>query len=418
MFRILLLAFTASLFSFPTFAQDEFHYYLYGSSEQKGILNKEGVPLTDCIYHYIGSCSEGLIPVRLDDKYSFIDTLGKAIFPFRYDYADEFKDGTAIVCMGDKYGLIDRKGAYLIEPLYDGFVRIADKKNQFVVERYNKSGIIDSRNQILVPLEYEVIYAFEKGNAVAKKNGLHGLIDTKGNVLIDFQYPFLSTCVNGYSVTYSMEENGKKGLMDMKKRILIPADYKRLYAAEDGFVYGVGQDGYKDVVWDKKGKPIIGEGYDKVERFSEGFFLVVKDSKSGFLDKSGKVVIPLIYEEAKPFSEGLAAVLKDGYWGFIDKKGATAIDFKFVGVVEGFYKGYASYGKRATSSGAHYTSDLWGIIDKKGNIVLENKYYNAGIQFDGKFVVESGGKTYLLDKSTNVIRELMHEQRPVMMMGD
>ncbi|MFD2554833.1 WG repeat-containing protein [Sphingobacterium tabacisoli] len=416
MFRFLVTLFIGILCSLQSFAQEEFRYYSYGSNEKMGLLNKDGVPLTERIYSYIGGYSEGTILVKLEEEYLFIDTLGKEVLPFRYDYAEKFKDGSAIVCIGDRFGVIDRQGNYLLPLEYTSLDRVSDKANVFVAAKNDKEGLIDFKGRRVLPFDYDNIFSFEQGNAVAKKNGLRGLINSDGHILLDFRYLELGNCLNGVSLTYSMENNAKYGLMDLKQKVLVEPLYRYLYAAEDGFVYGIERDGGEELVWDKKGKPIITGGYDNVERISEGLFLVEKGGKNGFVDRRGKLVIPLIYDAARSFSEGLAPVLKDGYWGFIDKKGNTVIDFKFVGVMEGFYNGYAGYGKRSYSSGAHYTSDLWGIINKKGELILENKYYRASIEPDGKFVVEFDGKTFLMDQSGKIICELLHEERPVMVM--
>ncbi len=65
--------------------------------------------------------------------------------------------------------------------------------------------------------------------------------------------------------------------------------------------------------------------YDFVQSFHEGFAMVMKDGKCGFIGRTGKVVIPFIYDDAISFSEGLAAVKKEGKWGFIDKSGNLLI---------------------------------------------------------------------------------------------
>ena len=167
---------------------------------------------------------------------------------------------------------------------------------------------------------------------------------------------------------------------------------------------------------DKYGNILLPTEYrEDYEQFSEGLMVLEKDKKFGFTNTMGQIVIPLIYDEAGKFNEGLAPVLKNGKWGFINSKGETIIDFKFVGVVTSFQNGFASYGKRNFSSGAHYTSDLWGTINKKGNIVIKNKYNNVTTGYNENFVVEIDGKKLLIDRNENVIAILKYEERPVQM---
>ena len=52
--------------------------------------------------------------------------------------------------------------------------------------------------------------------------------------------------------------------------------------------------------------------YDDPQPFEEGFSVVTKDDKKGFVNPQGKEIVPLVYENAEKFSEGLAAVKKEG----------------------------------------------------------------------------------------------------------
>jgi len=133
-------------------------------------------------------------------------------------------------------------------------------------------------------------------------------------------------------------------------------------------------------------------------------------------DAKGQLVIPMIYDAADDFHEDLAAVLKEGKWGFIDKKGNVIIDFQFVGVMNSFKNGYAAYGKRNFSSGAHYTSDLWGMIDKKGNTAISNRYNYISTAYNGNFIVETEDQKLLINAKEVIIATLKYDQRPVQML--
>ena len=61
--------------------------------------------------------------------------------------------------------------------------------------------------------------------------------------------------------------------------------------------------------------------YDQVYGFSEGFAIVRKGCKYGFIDTNGQEVAPCKYDAASYFSEGFADVCKGGKWGLIDKNG-------------------------------------------------------------------------------------------------
>ena len=67
--------------------------------------------------------------------------------------------------------------------------------------------------------------------------------------------------------------------------------------------------------------------YDYIGKFKEGFAIVKKGEKWGFIDKDGKPIGKFIYDWACDFSEGRAAVRKGEKWSFIDKNGKPICEF-------------------------------------------------------------------------------------------
>ncbi|HET8734768.1 MAG TPA: WG repeat-containing protein [Anaeromyxobacteraceae bacterium] len=62
-----------------------------------------------------GNLSEGLIAVRLDGLWGFVDASGRAVIPLRYDHAGDFSGGLAPVTVeGGRCGYVDRAGTMAI----------------------------------------------------------------------------------------------------------------------------------------------------------------------------------------------------------------------------------------------------------------------------------------------------------------
>ena len=99
--------------------------------------------------------------------------------------------------------------------------------------------------------------------------------------------------------------------------------------------------------------------YNSLSDFKDGFAVVEKGDKWGFVNTKGELAIPCIYDYAFDFSEGLATIRKNGKYGFINKKGEVVIPFKFeeCGVF---------------SEGLAYARDKKGdyFIDTKGEIKI------------------------------------------------
>ena len=100
-------------------------------------------------YDYYGY--EGILKVKKDNLYGFIDKTGKVISSCIYDEAEEFQDGFAIVCKGEKWGVIDRNGKEAI------------------------------------PCMYNEISHFNNGIAVVDIEGETGFVDVNGKSTFDYQ---------------------------------------------------------------------------------------------------------------------------------------------------------------------------------------------------------------------------------------
>lgn len=80
---------------------------------------------------------------------------------------------------------------------------------------------------------------------------------------------------------------------------------------------------------------VVKPQYEFVGDFNEGYAMVVKGNKAGFIDQTGQVVIEPQFDQALSFADGLAAVQQNGLWGFIDPSGQMVINPQFTQVNSG-----------------------------------------------------------------------------------
>ena len=93
-------------------------------------------------YDAIIILGNGLIMVKLNGKYGFIDKQGKEICEPKYDYVDDFNNGFAYIRLNGKYGFINEQGKEICEPKYD---YVGYFKSGFAEVRLNdKYGFIDT----------------------------------------------------------------------------------------------------------------------------------------------------------------------------------------------------------------------------------------------------------------------------------
>lgn len=68
---------------------------------------------------YLNFSVEGMLAVRENKKWGFINNRGDRIVPPRYDSCTVFSNGYARVMLNKKWGIIDKAGNEIFEPKYE-----------------------------------------------------------------------------------------------------------------------------------------------------------------------------------------------------------------------------------------------------------------------------------------------------------
>lgn len=215
------------------------------------------------------------------------------------------------------------------------------------------------------------------------------------------KYDFVSNFKDGLAM---VSKDRKCGFIDNNGNEIIPCKYD-LNESSGGFEEGlavVSLDFDKYYIINKSGNIAFTHNYDEVDNFSEGYAVVKKDSKMGYIDTRGNEVVPCIYDMCYEFSEGMAAVYKGEKYGFIDTKGNVVIPFEYTTNEEipyAFHDGLACV----------YKNGKYGYIDKKGNVVVPFKYDEALPFSEGLAVVLYHNKYGFIDKSGNEIIKCIYD---------
>ncbi len=112
-------------------------------SEKYALLDfTTGKLITDFVYEDYSNVGfvEGVLAVKKDGKWGYINEQGTALTAFEYDtcvISDDNRwssirmyastNGYIVVRQGDKWGLIDNKGNTVVEPIYDDISQVNDK---------------------------------------------------------------------------------------------------------------------------------------------------------------------------------------------------------------------------------------------------------------------------------------------------
>lgn len=261
-----------------------------------------------------GSFSEGLAPMRrwADDKSGFIDGAGNTAIDFRWDFARGFSEGLAAV--GNLLpGNEEFFHGVLIPPDHDSGLRRADMVN-------TNWGFIDKQGELVIPMEFAVVYNFHDGLArVARLVGdtlQWKYIDIYGNTVSTFEYDFFASPLDDYGLELVRRE-GRLGIIDTEGNVVIPFEFEELW--------------------------YIGEGRlrFRTEPWGDSF------TGMGIMDMEGNVIVPPIFWNINSFNEeGLAVVSGSLAAGagmaIIDRYGNYVVPFDRFAIITNVSEGFAT----------------------------------------------------------------------------
>jgi hypothetical protein len=280
-----------------------------------------------------GEFHEGLLAVKDDHGYRYVDRSGKVIFHsdawLAFDFSEGFAPASQYAGFPDdkfpKWGFIDRTGQFAVAPQYqwvdpfsEGLARVS------VSSEVGTTGYIDSHGQFVIPPRLTYGASFHEGRAAVIISG-----------------PCRIT--NGGSCARAAFQ---------------PTEPRATYDCRYAFI-------------DKRGEPISDLRFDDAEDFSEGLAPIRIGNQWGFVDLSGQIAIPPRFQSAELFSEGLAVVEEDGKKGFIDHTGNYVIRPQFE-AADGFSEGFAVVSK--SDGPGIWTSRF---IDKTGKSAFPRAFPTA-----------------------------------------
>ena len=153
--------------------------------------------------------SQGLMPIRHNDKEGYIDKTGKIVIPCSFEDAEEFNEGIAWVSKGYmKWGCIDKNGQTVVPFIYDrgefheGLAMIYKESNRKIL-----NGYIDKSGNIVIPCIYDYGDHFNCGVAKVNKDNKSFYIDKQGKQ-VEGLLPYSSEPLDfyeGYAIIHNKE---------------------------------------------------------------------------------------------------------------------------------------------------------------------------------------------------------------------
>ena len=264
-----------------------------------GYANMEGEIVIPFQYVQAGSFSEGCAPifVVVDTHFvygTYIDTLGRQLFPAVYENVQPFVDGFAPVQRYQRWGFIDHSGKEVLPTVYEQITTMFD--TLFFAGAEEGMALFDRRMKPLTPFIYTWSGGIGDNRIPVMRDEKYGFLNRQGDEVIGCEYEQVGNFEYGRAF---VKLNGKYGIIDTTGMIILPIEYDYSTPKSDRYVY------------------------------RDSLALVEKNGRYGYVDLDGKLVIPFYFDDAYQFSEGLASTRFQGRWGYIDTHGDVFMPFIF-----------------------------------------------------------------------------------------
>lgn len=300
---------------------------------QCGMIDSTGRQVVPCIYENIGYPSEGRIMVEKEGKKGYTDLNGNVVIPLRYPHAGDFSEGCATVAVVKDSlfvfaTFIDTLGRELFPPDFQDASAFCD--GFAPVKLYERWGMIDHSGRMVLPTRYEIMTAMQDTLFFAGDENGVALFDGRMQPLTGFVYTWKGDLSDG---RIPVQRNGKYGFLDRHGREVIPCTYDETGIFRLGRTLVRKGDRYGIV--DTAGRLVLPIEYENTTlrgdkyMYSDSLALVEKEGRFGYVDFEGRLAIPFYFDDAYPFSEGLAAVRHNGMWGYVDTRGEVYMPFVF-----------------------------------------------------------------------------------------
>ncbi|WP_342436184.1 WG repeat-containing protein [Paenibacillus sp. FSL L8-0436] len=305
---------------------------------------------------------------------------------------------------GTRWGYINNEGRTVIEPRYE-YAEEFQENGLAIVQRNNKSGLIDSSGREKVRPAYSFIAPFSEGRAVVSDAKGYTLIDERGKQVTAARYDYLNSLHEGRAMFSKQSTTGtsRYGYLDAQGKEVLPAVYEDAGDFMNGTaLVKLGEREFALI--DPQGTVLHTYKYPFVGYPGDGLlaYQASENGKYGYLRIDGSIAIEPQYTAALPFSAGRAVInTAENYgnaYGLIDKQGKL--------VVPALYYEVQQLGEDRVALGTPvypdqpYRGSRYVIADAvTGRILSTHPLLGVNNYQNGLASVFDATDTYFIDKS-------------------
>jgi hypothetical protein len=365
-------------------------HYINKTGKDLGTLDDKGV-----LFKYFGNQGYAVVEnsstdyVLLDNKGSILKKIDdcEAVYNFSYGIGGYKCKSLA------KYGFIDVNGNKITNCDFDGFEGFTEagiSKVTKQVDGKNKSGYVDAKGNIILPIVYDNVYNFRDGWGLIYKDGKYYFVDRNGSLKDPpAKYDELIEFRSGYAL-------GKiKGAAnEPNKYVYINKDLKEEFTITSFQAFPVWEtvavvssDNKTYQLMDKTGRIFKTlTGMEQVNFCTGGMLGIREKSKWGYMNDKGEMIVSPKYDTCTGFKYGYGRVKSAGKWGIVDRSGTEIFTTKYDNILPGENGYFIFY------------SGGWGMMDKTGKVIIQPTLTSV-TPFENNRAMARAGKTYAIIKS-------------------
>lgn len=387
-------------------------YIIVEKNEKYGITDENGNFIKNLKYDYIRKLSTRNYYLKEGNNQKVYDMESKKeliIDEINYIGNDLYK-----ISKNNKFGIIDKDLNIRVEVIND---EIYSNGKQILVINKNEKYLLDSAlNKKILNKNYESIQLGIGNFLYFKTNGKYGIIDSSEVLRVFPKYEEILSLndknivigsIKGESYFINLNKNIEEKMdyenysMESINRIMVSKDNKIGYINEIGKeVIPLEYDGgfsfkeKKDFIQVKKGNfwylldletlKLKKLPYEDVGEYVDGYMVVEKNEKYGYINNLGEIKIPLKYLIAEEFKDGLAVVGDENGFGVIDKKGKETMKLIYDKI---FIKGSYIYVIK---------DEKYGLFSKEGKEIIPPLYEKLGVEKEGLIYFKDNKKSGII----------------------
>lgn len=320
-----------------------------------------------------------------------------------------------------KWGVIDQEGKIVIENTYDEMIVVPNSKEAIFICIYEvddnagtyKTKVINEKNEEIFT-NYELVEAidnydskqniwFEENVLRVKKDGKYGLIDFKDNLILPCEYDEI-TALKSVTDNLLVKKGNKVGLVNNKGQAIINVEYTDILLLEEGYTSEYIVKNKKYGIVSTSGTVILEPKYDSIKYVgASDSFLVKKDNKWNLINNNGEILSEQGEDETYKHVKGENIIFeKNNKYGIKKANGESVIDEEYESLEYAFSVYYIA--KR---------DGRYGIININNEEIKPFEYTNMYYIEEGNIIVadRTDTETVILDnnlaeKLTGIISEI------------